>query len=542
MSKILLEAFDIEKYYAANKVFSFDGLKIYTGDKIGLIGANGSGKTTLLNILYGEIKPDSGTVKHYCDISFVTQFDKQNIDADKRLLNDFNMLNKQKSDHLSGGEQMRLKLASAFSNESLLVFADEPTSNLDVKGIEVFCEKMLNLDSFVLISHDRDILNKLCNKIIEIKDQTLNFYNGNYSSYIEESTRKQKNALLQYNNYITEKSHLEAAMTQSKTKSKSIRKAPKRMGNSEARLHKGSTSDRKKKIDKIASSLKSRLDKLEIKNKPTQQATIKMDFSLTDPPKNKIVISSDNLNFSYENKIIFKDASFQIENGSKIALYGENGSGKTTLLNLISQNYKGISIVPKAKIGYFYQAFENIDFEKSLLENAETNSIQNRTVIRTVLARLLFSADSINKQTSILSGGERIKLSFAKLFLSDANVLLLDEPTNYLDIPSIEVLQTLLKEYEGTVVFVSHDKSFVDAISDKTIVFENKKLILHDGNIDMYYKKVNDQNNSIDNIQKTMFQMKLTEIISKLSDPKYSSKKDELESEYQLIINKLKHK
>lgn len=541
MSKILLEAFDIEKYYAGNKIFSFDSLKIYAGDKIGLIGANGSGKTTLLNILYGKIQPDAGTVKRYCDISYITQFDSQNIEANKKLLNDFNMLNKQESP-ISGGEKMRLKLASAFSNEDLLIFADEPTSNLDVKGVEVFCEKMLNLDSFVLISHDRDILNKLCNKTIEIKDQNLHFYNGNYNFYTEESTKKQKNALLQYNNYIAEKSHLEAALTQSKTKSKSIRKAPKRMGNSEARLHKGSTSDRKKKLDKATSSLKSRLEKLEVKNKPTEQTKIKMDFSLTDPPKNKIVIHSHNLNFSYGNKLIFKDASFKIENGSKLALYGENGTGKTTLLNLISQNHKDISIVPKAKIGYFYQGFENIDFEKSILENAEINSIQNKTVIRTVLARLLFSAGNIDKPASVLSGGERIKLSFAKLFLSDANVLLLDEPTNYLDINSIEVLQTLLKEYEGTVIFVSHDKSFVDAVSDKIIIFENKKLILHDGNIDMYHKKVNDQNNNIEEIEKSMLQMKLTEIISKLSNEKYSSKKDELEAEYQLIINKLHHK
>jgi len=539
MPKILLRASNIEKYYAENKLFSFNELKVYSGDKIGLIGSNGSGKTTLLNILFGNTSPDKGTLEHYCDISFITQFDEQDLNADKKSLSNFKLTDKQLSSKLSGGEYTRLKLASAFSKENMLLFADEPTSNLDINGVELFCEKMLQTESFIIISHDRALLDKLCNRIIEIKDRKLEFYSDNYSSYETESIKKEKNALLLYNNYELEKAHLKAALNESKTKAKFMRKAPKRMGNSEARLHKGKTSEKKKKLDQTTSNLKKRIEKLEIKQKPIEQPKIKMDFSLTDPPKNKIVIFSNHLDFAYGNNSMFIGASFEIKNGSKLALCGENGCGKTTLLNRIFNRYKDINIAPKAKLRYFYQGFENIDYNKSVLDNALDGSVQSKDVVRTILARLLFLGDSVYKPAGVLSGGERIKLSFAKLLVSDTNVLLLDEPTNYLDLQSIEVLQALLKAYEGTAVFVSHDTSFVNSVADTLMFFTNKKLAMFNGNIDMYEQTQCKQNNSINYLERTILQMKLTEIVSKLSDQ--SSDKDMLNSEYKTILEKLKN-
>jgi len=202
-----------------------------------------------------------------------------------------------------------------------------------------------------------------------------------------------------------------------------------------------------------------------------------LNFMLTDPPRNKIVLSGKNISFAYGNGIIFDDASFELKNGARAALKGINGSGKTTLLNLIYNGNENIYYVPKARIGYFYQGFENLDFNKTVLKNAAEDSVQNETTVRMILARMLFTADDIGKPAGVLSGGERIKLSLAKLLVSRNNVLMLDEPTNYLDMPSIEVLQSILAEYEGTLLFVSHDAEFVEKVATEIISIENKKLV-----------------------------------------------------------------
>ncbi len=537
MPKILLEALNIEKYYADKKILSFDSLKIYSGDKIGVIGANGSGKTTLLNILSGELAPDCGTINHYCEISYIRQFE------DNKSILEKNTLEEQSCDDidgitLSGGEKTKLKIETAFYDNNMLIFADEPTSNLDIKSVEFFCSKLEKAESFILISHDRSILDRLCNKTIEINNGKLEFYSGNYSFYLNQRENKKKTDQLKYENYREEKARLERTLVEKRSKAKAIRKAPARMGNSEARLHKGKTSEKEKKLNTAASNIRTRLEKLEVQKKPVEHPKIKMDFSLTDPPANKIVIHAENLSFSYGQKAIFNGASFDIHNGTKVALYGENGSGKTTLLNLIAEDNPKINVVPKAKIGYFYQGFENINFDKTVLENAMTDSIQTPAVTRTVLARLLIAGDNVHKPASVLSGGERIKLSFAKLLVSDANILLLDEPTNYLDMLSIETLQNLLCEYEGTAIFVSHDSEFVNALADKLIVFKNKKLISFDGNIKTYENSISNQKNSPSVIEKTILQMKLTEIISKLSNAGVD--KEALEEEYASLLKKLK--
>jgi len=317
-----------------------------------------------------------------------------------------------------------------------------------------------------------------------------------------------------------------------------MRKAPKRMGNSEARLHKGKTAEKKKKLNDAASNIRKRLKTLEIQKKPMELPEIKMDFSLTNPPGNKIVIRADALAFSYGEKVVFDDVAFDISNGSKVAFFGENGSGKTSLLNLIANGNPKINVAAKAKLGYFYQGFENIFFDKTVLENAMSGSIQTPTVTRTILARLFIAGDSVYKPASVLSGGERIKLSFAKLFVLDANILLLDEPTNYLDMPSIEILQNLLNEYEGTAIFVSHDRAFINAVANKLIIFKNQKLISFDGNIDFYENSIKEKHKSSD-MEKTILQMEITEIISKLSV--VDGNKEALEEKYALLTKILKN-
>lgn len=484
---LVLEAGNIKKYYGDRLIIGFEGFKIYSGDKIGIVGLNGSGKTTLINILSKEIEPDEGFVRQFCSIAYIRQFSEEQIEADLKLLKELNLSQKKSQNVFSGGENTRIKIANALSNDDMLLFADEPTSNLDYKGIEILKQKLSMIDSFLLISHERQLLDGLCNKIIEVKDGKLKLYNGNYTFYREKSEMEHQSAWLEYEKYLDEKESIENAIKDRQIRSRTMKKAPSRMGNSEARLHRREANEKQEKLHDAANSLKTRLEKLEVKEKPRELPKIRLDFSMTHPPENKVVISAEKLNFSYDDKKIFENAGFKILNGRKTALWGENGTGKSTLLNLINGKLtESIYIVPKARIGYFHQGFENLMFGKSVLENVIMDSVQTQTVTRTILARLLISGDDVYKKIDVLSGGERIKVAFAKLFVSSANLLLLDEPTNYLDMASIEALENVLCEYEGTVLFVSHDRAFVNAVADRVLVIENKAIIDFDGGLKAY--------------------------------------------------------
>jgi len=535
---LVLEAENIRKYYSERLIIGFESLKIYTGDKIGIVGQNGSGKTTLMNILSKEIEPDEGFVKHYCDIAYIRQFSDEGIKADNKVLKEFNLLDKSNQAVFSGGERTRIKIANALSSENIIVFADEPTANLDYKGIELFKQKLSTVESFLIISHDRNLLDSLCNKILEVRDGKIRLYNGNYTLYKEQKEMEHRQEEQEYEKYVSVKIKLEEAIKDRQSKSKSIRKAPKRMGNSEARLHKRSATEKQEKMDNSVNSLKTRLEKLEVKEKPKELPRIKLDFSLTNPPENRIVISADRLSFSYGNRKIFSNAGFKVYNGLKTALWGENGSGKTTLLNLISnRSNDSIYIVPKAKIGYFHQGFENLDYNRSVLENVMKDSVQTQTVARTILARLLISGDDVHKKVGVLSGGERIKVSFAKLFVSDANILLLDEPTNYLDMMSIEALEDVLSDYEGTVLFVSHDREFVNKVAQRLLIIENHSIVEFEGTLQGYMDSRQNPKQTVDETERIALRMRITEIISKLSRP--DADKEALEAEYQRLIKKM---
>jgi len=539
---LILEALNIKKYYSDRLIIGFDRLKIYSGDRIGIVGQNGSGKTTLLNILSQDIEPDEGLVRKYGDIAYIRQFSQEDIEADPKVLSEFELSDKKDRINYSGGEKTRIKIANAFSSEKLLVFADEPTSNLDTKGVQLLKKRLLSVESLLLISHDRELLESVCNKILEVNNGKISVFNGCFSFYEKQKYLEFKSQEQEYNKYIQERSDIEEAIIERQGKSKAMRKAPKRMGNSEARLHKRESNEKKEKIDGAANILKTRLEKLEVKQKPKELPKIKLDFSLTNPPANKIIISSDKLNFGYDSKSVFDCAKFKIYNGKKTVLWGENGTGKTTLLNLISQNENDIYIVPKARIGYFKQGFENIDMDRSVMENVMKDSIQNQSIARTILARLLISGDDVFKKVGVLSGGERIKVSFAKLFVSNSNVLLLDEPTNYLDIQSIKALESVLLEYEGAVVFVSHDKTFVANVADRMLVFENQKIKEYDGSPKTYLQdgqnKEIHKNSSDNELKRMTIQLRMTEIISKLSLP--GGDKQALEDEYQSLLLQFK--
>jgi len=409
---------------------------------------------------------------------------------------------------------------------------------LDYRSIKVLKEKLSKVETIVLISHDRAFMDAICNKIIEIRNGKLFFYNGNYSFYKKQKNLKIKRQKMEYEEYILEKARLEKAISDRQGESKSMKKAPKRMGNSEARLHKGKVSEKKKKLDSTVKRIKSRIEKLQVKEKPDKILKVKIDFSLTNPPENKIVISSDKFCFKYNRNEIFHNAKFKVYNGKKTAVVGDNGCGKTTLLNLINMQDKQIYTVPKVAIGYFCQSLKNLSYDKTVLQNVMVSSIQSESCVRTILARLLIFGDAVYKKVGVLSGGEKIKVSFAKLFASKANVLLLDEPTNYLDMKSIEVLEDFLKSYEGTVLFVSHDRAFINYVADRVLILENKKITEFEGNLKEFEenKKVSKNQGNI-YIEKSILQMKLTEIVSRMSLK--DCDREALEKEYQSIVKQL---
>ena len=532
MSKILLSANHIVQYFGERKILEFEKLNVYEGDHIGIVGGNGVGKTTLLNILSGELIPDEGSVIREVPVSYFKQFRDRAEQVDLQKCRKLGLTGKLSREHLSGGEMTRLGLA--MNKDSLLTFADEPTANLDADGVELCCQMLEQCSTLLLISHDRAVLNRLCTRIVEVRDGCLYFYTGNFAAYHEQREQAFKRQEFEYQQYRSEKSRLEKAARQRSQASKSVRKAPSRMGNSEARLYKREAGEKMEKLDNARKAILSRLEQLEVKEKPREMAQVRIDFSLTDPPANREIVMGDHITFNYGKKLIFENASFSLPKGSKTALIGPNGAGKTTLMELIWSGATGIRLVPKAKIGYFKQNLDTLDLSKTVLENVMETSVQSEKTMRGILARLLIRREDVFKKVSVLSGGERVKLAFAKLFGSPANLLLLDEPTNFLDMPAIEALQQMVEDYEGTVLFVSHDRTFLEECATRILRIEDRKLISFDGNLTEWEKKQM-ESKSEKKMDKLLLELRLADVISRLSTPNCQNK-EELEKEFEQLI------
>lgn len=541
---LLIECNDIKKYFGDRLLLDIEDLKIYSDDKIGIVGVNGVGKTTLINILMKRLEPDEGCVKLNCDYAFVSQLEESEaINISDEMASRFNISNTWNED-MSGGEKTRFKLASVFDKRADMLFADEPTSNLDINGIELLEKGLQDFNgALVIISHDRTLLDKVCNKIIEVSFGKIKIYNGNFSKYRELKEEEKIRAEFEYEQYISEKKRLEGVIANTRQKAASIKGAPKRMGNSEARLHKMGGQKAKKGLDNAVKNLRKRVEHLEVKEKPKEQGIINFDIQDVSRLHSKIIIEGRKISKAFDKKIIFKDAELNIYNGWKVALIGDNGCGKSTLIKMIMDSEDGIKVAKGAKVGYFSQDMNILDDEKSILENVMDTSIYDETFTRTLLARLLFRKEDVYKKVSLLSGGERVKVSFAKLMLQDINILILDEPTNYLDINSMEVVEEALRAYSRTIFFVSHDRSFVRTIADHIMTIENKKIKIFNGNLDEYLKVINrvyDYNKERKEQEIFILENKLSEIIGKLSMPSKRDDVDHLDKEYQEILRKLK--
>lgn len=313
-----------------------------------------------------------------------------------------------------------------------------------------------------------------------------------------------------------------------------IKPPSKRMGTSESRLYKMEYATKQKKMHQNIKALETRVEKLENVKKPKELPAIKMNLPNGEQILGRNVVRVKNLSVNFEDHVLWRDASFVIKGGEKVAIIGNNGSGKTTLLKQILLRVPKVSISPAVKIGYFSQKIDILENKKTILENVKSTSPYPEDIVRTVLARLHFFGEDVYKSIEVLSGGERVKVAFAKVFLSDMNVLVMDEPTNYLDIETVEALERLLMNYEGTVIFVSHDSRFVDNIATKIIEISQQKVTEFTGS----YKEFKERNQKTehDYIKNELLkvEVKLTQIISELN----SKSSEKLEQAFQMLINK----
>ena len=535
----------IKKYYGTRLLLDIEDLQIYENDRIGIIGVNGAGKTTLLEIINKNIDYESGELflNKNVDIKYIPQLGEPNRKIiSGKYASIFQVENKWDS-NMSGGEKTRFKLAEGFESTCNLLLVDEPTNNLDIDGINLVVNNFKAYKGTLLVvSHDRNFLDTVCNKILEIENGKCKIYNGNYSKYLElkemEDTRKE----FEYKEFIKEKSRLTNLKRDVENKSAKVKTTPNRMGNSEARLHKMGGQTNKANLDKFAKSVAKRIEHLEKKERPVEQELIKISILESTKPHSKLLISGNNLNKSYGKKVIFDNADFNINNGKKVALLGPNGSGKTTLINMIL-NEEGIDISKNVRIGYFSQSMDILDEEKTILENVMEKSIHDEKLARLILARLLIKGNKVYEKLKILSGGERVKVSFAKMILEDINLLILDEPTNYLDINSLEVIENLLKDYDGTILLVSHDIRFIKNIAEELLIIENNKIKHFMGNYDEYIRNKNKQKLNIrgKNIKEKIMilENQISSLIGEISTEENEERKTELDEQYNLKLKEL---
>lgn len=549
---MILSCQNIQKSFGDTPILKNINFNIEEHDKAAIIGINGAGKTTLLRIILGELSHDSGNVVLGRDVrlGYLSQQASDTLDAtvydamkeakayilemesriraleeemkDKTgdelssILEAYNRLTT-RYDHengyayeseitgvlkglgfstadydrhistLSGGQKMRIALGRLLLSHPDIIILDEPTNHLDMPSIS-WLEGYLSsyTGAVIAVSHDRYFIDRISNKIIEIDQGVSTVFNGSYSYYSTEKAKIRQAKINAYMKQQAEIQHEEAVITKLKqfNREKSIKRAE----------------SREKKLDKI--------ERLE---KPTE---VNADMRLTLTPvteSGEDVLQVSELTKSFGDNRLFTDIAIDIKRGEKVALIGGNGSGKTTILKIInrleSKDSGTITLGSRVRVGYFDQEHHDLDPTKTIFdEMSDSFPEMNNTKIRNVLAAFLFTGEDVFKTIGELSGGERGRLSLAKLMLSPANFLILDEPTNHLDIPSKEILEDALSNYTGTILTVSHDRYFINKIATRILELRNKVLTNYKGNYDYYeenrdriYELQNADNENADN-------------------------------------------
>ena len=532
---MILSCQNVSKSFGEKEVLKNITFTMNEDDKVAIIGANGAGKTTLFRILLKETSADAGDIsfKHDIRIGSVSQmmdFSAENtvyeellsakqpiIDMENRIRSmeeemktasgadleklmdsyhktlhvfDINGGNTYKSDVLgvlnglrfggsemdkpvsllSGGERTRLNLGKILLTGPDLLLLDEPTNYLDISSVEWLENYLSNVKSAVLlISHDRYFINKIANKTLEISSGKSLIYDGNYDDFIVKKEMMKSAMLAAYEKQQKDIKHQQEVI-------RTLR-----------------SFNREKSI-KRADSRQRMLDKVELIEKPTEE---KIDMRLTFPihkESGNDVLFVDNIAKSYDGRTLFDDLSFSIRKGEHVALIGDNGTGKTNILKIINDvivpDKGSVRLGTNVEIGYFDQQSAVLSDNKTIFDEiSDTYPKLTNTEIRNVLAAFLFRGDEVDSLISTLSGGERGRVVLAKLMLSGANFLILDEPTNHLDMISKEILEDALNAYPGTLLYVSHDRYFINRTAERVLCLKNRTVYDYPGDYDYYVEK-----------------------------------------------------
>ena len=557
MPKILLEAGSVELSFGPRTILEIKELKIYDGDRIGLIGENGAGKTTLLRVLSGEREPDAGTVRRFSEIAFIRQMGEADGESDARLRSEFDA--QEHREGLSGGEQTRRRIAAALSRRTHLLFADEPTTDLDAEGAAQLRRELEAYDgAMVLVSHDRSLLDALCTKIWHLEDGEITEFPGNYTDYRAELERRRAFQQFEYEQYRGEQARLRASIQGNRERAGQMKKAPTRMGNSEARLHKMETRQISEQLHKARRQLESRLSHMEVKERPREDAAVRMELGASRPVAAKAALEVRGLRLRAGEKSLLAGAALTLPTGTRTALVGPNGCGKTTLMRALAGRAAGdghllvgeaegssdraIRFNPAVRVGWFDQSHQStLDPGRSALENVMRQSAHAESDVRTVLARLNLRGDDVFKPVGVLSGGERGRVALAKLLLSEANLLLLDEPTNHLDVFALEALQEMLSGYRGTLLFVSHDAAFSEAVATRFARFEGEKLVsFEETQARQAEREQRDRAAEQARLEISVLQMRMADLAARMSAPRRGDSPEKLNAEYQALAEQVR--
>ena len=548
MPKLLLDANHIRKSFGDRLVLDVEQLRIYDGERVALIGENGAGKSTLLSILAGEAEPDEGTVRRYSPSALVRQSGEAETDGSARMMSE--MRAPRRHEGLSGGEMTRRRISEALSGEAPLLFADEPTTDLDAAGVEQLTKMLLGYHgAVVLVSHDRNLLNRLCHRILHLEDGKITDFPGTYADYQEELKRRRAFQQFEYDQYRAEKARLKAVAQQKAEWASSVRKAPKRMGNSEARLHTREYTNAVLKQSAAIRTIKDRMERLEKKERPRDLPEIRMKLGVEHPIEAKTALSVQCDQLTAGGKTLIHGARFVLPTGSRTAVVGDNGTGKTTLLRILRDDMqKGIAfrgsvrLNPGVRMGWFDQDHaKTLDPDATVLENAMKTSRLPESTARTVIACLNIRGDDVFKPVRVLSGGERAKAALAKLLLSDVNLLILDEPTNHLDLFTMESLENMLRDYGGTLLFVSHDRAFVSAVATRVLTIRDGGISTFEGTVaEQDADAARDRSSESGQLEISAVEMRMAALAARLSAPRKGDRPDVLNAEYQALAEQLR--
>lgn len=484
METITIKIKDIEMNFE-EQVLKIPELSVYENEKIGLIGANGSGKSTLLRLIAGELQASKGTIDTFCDFPLYHQIsgvEETVSELDGELLSRFKVPNNS-VETLSGGETTKYRLTQLLSVYQTGMLLDEPTTHLDQKGKQQLIDELqYYYGTLLFVSHDRTFLNALAEKIWEVKDGKVVEYKGNYNDYLEQKKIERVSQEREVQNYQKEVTRLTKGIEEKRQKAEKAGKVSEKNKQKNVRPSRLSSSKQKdtvqKNLYKQAKAMSSRLEQL------ADIQILEKDISIQFPKHssaeihNPYPIRIENLTVNYEQRMILDKINLQIPLGKKIALVGENGAGKSTLLNAILKQFEGVILSPKAKIETYRQMDYQFTTVHSLLTELMDETDWSEATVRALLNNLGFSQSAIRKPLNVLSGGEATRIAIARLFTKPSNVLILDEPTNFIDLTTIEALEKFLLAYQGTVLFTSHDQTFVEKVADEVWLLENGKLSL----------------------------------------------------------------